>query len=292
MTDNRTIVLIGEALFDCFPDGHRIAGGAPFNVTWNLHGLGEDPLFISAVGMDPMGDELLESMKKRGLNTDMIMRLHEVKTSVVEVCLTDGNPVYDICNNTAFDHLKLPDDSLEGNRNDILYHGSLATRSPCSCETIRHFRKQWKGKVFVDINIRQPWFDQTRFEDLIRGIEYLKINDLEYEELTGMPYSWSDPLPGIISFVECYEIANLIVTCGSRGSFWYDGNELHFQSANTDITIVDTVGAGDAFASVCLKGILENWEIPTILQFANTLAERSCGIKGATSSESSFFLRP
>lgn len=292
MIDNRKIVLMGEALFDCFPEGRRVAGGAPFNVTWNLFGLGEDPLFISAVGMDQMGDELLEIMKKWGLNTNMIMRLSEVKTSVVEVCLTDGNPDYEICKNTAFDHLKLPDYVLEGNRNDILYHGSLATRSACSYETISRFRKQWKGKVFVDINIRQPWFDQTRFEDFIRGIDYLKINDLEYEELTGMSYSWVDPLPGIISFVECYDIANLIVTCGSKGSFWYDGNELHSQSANTEIPIVDTVGAGDAFASVCLKGIQESWEISTILKFANALAERVCGIKGATLPEPSFFLKP
>jgi fructokinase len=35
-------VIFGEVLFDCFPD-RRVLGGAPFNVAWNLHGLGAEP---------------------------------------------------------------------------------------------------------------------------------------------------------------------------------------------------------------------------------------------------------
>ena len=28
-------VVFGEVLFDCFPDGSRVLGGAPFNVAWH-----------------------------------------------------------------------------------------------------------------------------------------------------------------------------------------------------------------------------------------------------------------
>jgi len=33
-------VLFGEVLFDHFPDGSEVLGGAPFNVAWHLQGLG------------------------------------------------------------------------------------------------------------------------------------------------------------------------------------------------------------------------------------------------------------
>ena len=32
-------VVFGEVLFDCFPDGSAVLGGAPFNVAWHLHGM-------------------------------------------------------------------------------------------------------------------------------------------------------------------------------------------------------------------------------------------------------------
>ncbi len=40
-------MIFGEVLFDCFPDGASILGGAPFNVAWHLHAFGQSPLFIS-----------------------------------------------------------------------------------------------------------------------------------------------------------------------------------------------------------------------------------------------------
>ncbi len=30
------VCVFGEVLFDHFPDGRRVLGGAPFNVAWNL----------------------------------------------------------------------------------------------------------------------------------------------------------------------------------------------------------------------------------------------------------------
>ncbi|MBA1332725.1 carbohydrate kinase, partial [Candidatus Endoriftia persephone str. Guaymas] len=48
-------IIFGEVLFDCFEDGSRVLGGAPFNVAWHLQALGAAPLFISRVGDDSLG---------------------------------------------------------------------------------------------------------------------------------------------------------------------------------------------------------------------------------------------
>ncbi len=55
MADIERPVIFGEVLYDCFPDGQAVLGGAPFNVAWHLQGFGRAPLFISRVGDDPLG---------------------------------------------------------------------------------------------------------------------------------------------------------------------------------------------------------------------------------------------
>ena len=55
MSNNRPIHVFGEVLFDHFPDGSRVLGGAPFNVAWHLQAFGQSPRFISRIGNDPAG---------------------------------------------------------------------------------------------------------------------------------------------------------------------------------------------------------------------------------------------
>ena len=62
-------VVFGEVLFDCFPDGKTVLGGAPFNVAWHLQGLGLQPLFVSAVGNDAQGEEVRRTMQSWGMAT-------------------------------------------------------------------------------------------------------------------------------------------------------------------------------------------------------------------------------
>ena len=52
--------IFGEVLYDHFPDGSRVLGGAPFNVAWHLQAFGLAPRFISRVGDDAEGRKLRE----------------------------------------------------------------------------------------------------------------------------------------------------------------------------------------------------------------------------------------
>ena len=61
----QTPVLFGEVLFDCFEDGSRVLGGAPFNVAWHLQGFGLSPLLISCIGRDAEGQYVLDAVEHR-----------------------------------------------------------------------------------------------------------------------------------------------------------------------------------------------------------------------------------
>ena len=64
MTDgNHAIpVIFGEVLFDCFPDGNSVLGGAPFNVAWHLQAFGLSPIVISSIGDDELGKKVKSAM--------------------------------------------------------------------------------------------------------------------------------------------------------------------------------------------------------------------------------------
>ena len=60
--------IFGEVLFDHFPDGRRVLGGAPFNVAWHLQAFGEAPFLVSRVGDDEEGDEVRSAMRAWGMD--------------------------------------------------------------------------------------------------------------------------------------------------------------------------------------------------------------------------------
>ena len=54
-------------------------------------------------------------------------------------------------------------------------------------------------------------------------------------------------------------------------------------------TVVDTVGAGDAYAAVLAVGYMNHWSPERILKTATALARRICSIKGAIPKDSDFY---
>jgi len=51
--------------------------------------------------------------------------------------------------------------------------------------------------------------------------------------------------------------------------------------AGVDVTIADTVGAGDAFTAAMITGYLNNWSLERTNQFANRVAAFVCSKIGA-----------
>ena len=65
------IVLLGEVLWDVFPDGVRLRG-APLNFAAHASRMSSQTLLISAVGDDDLGRRAQEAVAKMGLETSML----------------------------------------------------------------------------------------------------------------------------------------------------------------------------------------------------------------------------
>ena len=126
----KNLMIFGEVLFDIFPDGNKVFGGAPFNVAWHLHGLGADPLFVGRVGDDNNGKKIISKMGEWEMNMKGIQIDSEHPTGRVTIKLKDGQPAFNIEADQAYDFISA-DETLNENGSDfdLLYYGSLALRT-------------------------------------------------------------------------------------------------------------------------------------------------------------------
>src|SRR5258705_13661276 len=129
---NTEFYTFGEILWDCLPSG-RHAGGAPFNVAAHLVQLGASASLITAVGQDPLGDEILKVAEDKGVNTQFVSRARiGLATGTVLVTIdANGNATYELVQPAAWDEIKVPEEALEAvSKSHAFIFGSLAGRSP------------------------------------------------------------------------------------------------------------------------------------------------------------------
>lgn len=301
-------LIVGEVLFDCFPD-HRILGGAPLNVAWNLRGLGLDPLLVTAIGDDEPGRVVVGAMDRWSLDRSALQIKSGHATGRVDIELRRGEPTYRFWDDVAFDHIAMPDSQVLAESPGLIYHGSLAMRGDESRRTIRELRRTLDCPVFVDINIRQPHFDVAWIDSLVRDADHVKLNVDELRLLLAVlndgvespgqrgvgdpvdaPTDWESLYADVLRLQQAWGIQNVWITAGGEGAGWVGpGGAFHHAAAPVVENMADTVGAGDAFAAMTIRGILTDLSPVESLARSAVLAARICGLRGATTEDRSFY---
>ena len=280
------IIVFGEVLFDRFPDGKVVLGGAPFNVAWNLQAFGVNPLFVSRVGQDALGAKVKEAMTTWGMNLAGLQTDPTHPTGVVDVTFVENEPHYDIVNPCAYDFIEaaalppMPAGSL-------LYHGTLALRHPTSAATLQQLKQVPATTVFMDVNLRSPWWEIAPTQRLMMGGKWVKLNEGELAQLVTNGQTIQDRIDYLLTTTP---LEVVIVTQGEQGATIATKTGERFQVTPPPVTAVaDTVGAGDSFSSVILLGWLRGWPLATSLQRAQDFASAIVGIQGATNLDKSFY---
>lgn len=286
-------VIFGEVLFDVFPDGTAVLGGAPFNVAWHLQGLGFAPLFVSRVGKDKRGDQILRQMDQWGMDSSGVTQDSVYPTGIVNVTLEAGQPSFDIARDAAYDHIgsEIVRTLYQYDYYSILYHGSLINRTAVSARTLSLLRQTAPG-IFVDINLRAPWWSKDKIGELLQGINWLKLNDAELQALTNRDIENTRQIEQAArAMLDKYQWDALIVTRGAQGALLVTGEQASSVTPVKVERMVDTVGAGDGFSAVCLAGIIRGWSYAETLKRAAEFAAAICQLRGAISQDEDFYSR-
>jgi fructokinase len=282
------VLSVGEILWDLFPTG-ELLGGAPLNVCVHLQRMGDFALLLTAVGNDERGDRARQEMMRLGLSTELAQVTDERPTGVAEVSFDErGEPRFAIPRPAAFDYVRLPAGQLDQLRRtnfEWLYFGTLLQREPKVEWLIRELIDALPGiRCFYDMNLRTGHWNLPLVERLCRRTNVLKLNENEARTLhvaTGGA-GGSFRLEDFCSWwASNYGVEIICVTRGADGCFLHTKDGTHY-SKGFNVTVQDTVGAGDGFAAAFLHGLHHSWPVQKTLAFANALGALITSRAGAT----------
>lgn len=279
------ITVFGEVLFDCFPSGEKILGGAPFNVAWHLQAFGQQPRFVSRVGEDEPGRAIRQAMTAWGMDTEGLQQDAEHATGQVQVSLIQGEPSYDIVDGVAYDFIQAG--PLDPQPCSMLYHGSLGLRREASQQALEQIKSTQSPVVFMDVNLRDPWWRREQVLEWVAQADWVKLNE---EELERLQEGEGELNARAGEFLQRHGLAGLVVTRGSKGAILLQREQSVIEVAPVQaLQVIDTVGAGDALASVLLLGLMQKWPMQETLERAQHFASAVVGQRGATAEQPDFY---
>ncbi|MBD3852986.1 MAG: carbohydrate kinase, partial [Acidobacteria bacterium] len=207
-------------------------------------------------------------------------------TGRVQVDLQDGEPTFRILPDQAYDHLDggLAVRSAAGSTFSLLYHGSLISRGGVSSSALDDLARGFGAPVFVDVNLRDPWWNREDVVASVRRATWVKLNEAELDLLAGA----SDAKTATV-FRADHELDAVIVTRGGRGAVVVDGGGVFEATPPAEVAVVDTVGAGDAFSALFILGLALGWSTEVTLERALEFAAAVCTVQGATVRDRGFY---
>jgi fructokinase len=208
-----------------------------------------------------------------------------VSTGQVRVDLQGSQHSFRILPEQAYDYVNAKVARLVtlSRKPDLIYFGTLAQRHPVSRQALRTLLKTAEAPRFLDLNLRAPWYDEATLRESLHAAEVVKLNLEELAVLAGMfDLSGQSARDHGRNLMQSFPIQKLVVTAGPRGAWLLhaDGCEAYVEGGD-ETPIVDSVGAGDAFAAVFILGLLRDWPSALALERADAFARAICGIRGA-----------
>lgn len=278
------MIVVGEILIDIFDDYWRI-GGAPFNFAFHVKQMGWPVRLFTRVGQDAYGKDILDLLAKHGFSTRDVQIDARRPTGSVRVALDQqGVPQFDIRTDVAYDCLDLKTvGSIDWPSVRMIYLGTLAQRTHGGFNRIQQFVMQRAPgtKVFCDINLRPPHVNVEAVKASLQQADIVKLNTEELAKIQGL-FDGLEPTDGGVEWLmQGFSVEMLILTRGREGSTIHTAQQTVTVPPATGDKIIDTVGAGDAYAAVSAVGYLTGMPLDALAEAASAFAAQICALPGA-----------
>ncbi|XXQ68718.1 carbohydrate kinase family protein [Neisseriaceae bacterium B1] len=277
------VTSFGEVLWDTFPDGKKVLGGAPLNVVVRLSQLGFDAKMISRRGDDEDGQKLVRQIAAKNVATDLIQVDKQHATSQVKIELDErGCATYEIVYPCAWDKIAAEEAAMKSvAQSDAFVYGSLCIRDEVSRQALQQLVQAAQYRVF-DVNLRKPFYEPDVLLAMMKQADVVKLNDDELYELAPLYGSSYHSLAQHARFLaQLTNTHHLCVTLGSRGAIYLRDGQI-YSNQGYRVEVADTVGAGDNFLAGFVYKLMQGAEPDEILTFACALGALAAAQHGAT----------
>ena len=257
----RKIFGIGETIYDIlFRNGKpvdAVPGGSVFNGLISLGRVGLDCTFITEVGADQVGRNILDFMHENGINTDYVSCYEGKKTAVSLAFLDENNDArysfYKDYPNNRLD-FRMP----EIGPDDIVAFGAYFALNPVLESKVRPFL-EYAGKqgaiLYYDLNFRDNHVHEVESlrETFNRNFQLADIVRGSHEDFCNV--FGHDDIQRIYDKVTGKYCPILICTRGKDGVQVIDHGNSYFYPSRP-VTPVSTIGAGDNFNAGFIYGLI------------------------------------
>ncbi len=264
-------------------------GGSPSNIAIGTARLGARSAVLTAVGPDSIGEFVMANFEREGVATEFIRTIDGARTglAILGVIPPDQFPLTFYRDNPADIHLTTDDvDRLPMAGTKVLQlSGTALSRGTCKEATLYAGEKAARTDttVVVDLDLRpDQWVDPRGYGVAVRSLlEHTDVAIGTEEEFHAALAPASSALDGshvsdqeraeldslLADFIDRHPTMTAVLKRGPRGATTFGAQALDVPGYPVDV--LNTVGAGDAFASGLIHGLIQEWDWRTSVRFAN-----------------------
>lgn len=250
------VVVVGESLVDRVVSGRGTTdhpGGSPMNVAYGLGRLDIPTALVTSLANDPYGALIREHLRSTGVEVLTPGPTPARTSSALATIGADGSAQYE------FD-VEWELDSLSGRlpSSEVLHSGSIAAVLGGGAEQIAQALRTATATRFItlDPNIR-PAVVGDHSGARQRLLELVQLADLVKLSVEDADWMLGERDPVRIAALLLAAGAGLVaVTAGENGALLASSSETVEAPAHA-VTVVDTIGAGDAYMSGLIAAILD-----------------------------------
>ncbi|HBO37101.1 MAG TPA: sugar kinase [Pasteurellaceae bacterium] len=257
-------------------------GGDAMNEATIISRLGFKTGIIACIGDDVAGQFILQSCQKDNIDIEGIKIDATLDTSInVGLVTEDGERTFVTNRNGSLwkeniEHV----DFGKVKQAKILSLASIFNNPLLDGKTlVRIFRVAKTENMLITADMIMPRLGET-LEDIREALSYVDYFFPNFNEaclLTGE--NQEDKVAD--SLYSC-GVKNVVMKIGKRGCYIRNADGVMIVPACKDITVIDTIGAGDNFASGFIAGLLQGKDIQECAIYANCTAAVSVQHTGAT----------
>jgi fructokinase len=279
------VVGIGEVLWDIYRQG-RYPGGTPSNFAIHATQLGDHGVLVSRVGDDGMGRELLAALKQKHLPTRYVQvdPLHGTGNVMISLDV-QGVPSFRCSNDVAFDYLQHDEQNqvLAASADAVLF-STLAQRSPQSRRAVHHFLRGANRAVkILEVNSQPPARElRALLHESLALADVLKTNGAGMTAVRLALRREDDKMRRFVEFlIKKFSLKLVALTHGESGCELFTEQQT-VKVEGLPVRVVDTTGAGDAFAAGLVHKFLRGAPLQETAEYANLLGAFLAMQHGAT----------
>ena len=244
-------------------------GGKGANQAVAAARLGAEVMFAGSVGKDPYGAQVLQSLRKVGINLNRMNSKGTTTGTAFVVVEEDGENQIVVASGA---NLETCSNQIKDSDLSLCTHIVLQLEVPIKEIEDIIFRAKAAGcKIILNYapaNVIQP--------TAIERCDYLIMNEIEANSLFGQKKEVEEYA---IKFSERFD-AECIITLGPKGSLLANREGLYKIDA-LKIEAIDTVGAGDMFVGAFSAGLFKGGCTTSSLQRATVASGLACKFNGA-----------